>query len=776
MHVPKLGYSLTGGGRRGYNEGIMKKKKRKIKSASWRKEYKEKASRFSLPLEIKQMILGVLLILIALVICLSFFNLAGTAGKYLITGLSFLIGSTVFIIPLILILGGLVFLNAKNNQELLDKGKKVFGPVVLATLISIVGLTGFLGSFNSGIKRGGWTGYLLSWPLLKYFGFWVSILVFVGLIIISGLIFYHYLKGQKKEKEEILETAEEEEEEEKETKPSMLKKFFAPKFKMKEVPHFGSEPVQAKEKEVEEILKEAKPVLNSNFYAYQAPPLTLLDPEKGSPMSGDTKVNASIIKKTFENFNIDVTMSEVNVGPTVTQYTFKPAEGVKLSKITGLSNDLSLALAAHPIRIEAPIPGRSLVGVEIPNKGRAQVRLRNQIENESFRDPEANLNLALGRDVSGIPVYTDLTRMPHLLVAGATGTGKTIFLNTLILSLLFQSNTSTRCAGPETLRLILVDPKRVEFPVYNNIPHLLCPILHSADQTIGALRWLTGEMERRFEVLAELKSRNIRSYNEKALKNGTAPLPFIVVIIDELADLMMAKGREIEGGIVRLAQMARAVGIHLVVATQRPSVEVITGLIKANITSRVTFQVASQVDSRTIIDTSGAEKLLGYGDLLYVSSYTPKPKRIQGSYVSEKEVRRVIKHIIDKAEQEEKSEMDEELIQSVERGGGEVAPSSNPGEYSDSSSDPLFLDAKNVVIEANKASASLLQRRLRVGYARAARLIDMLEEQGIVGPADGAKPRTIFGDAEQALEIDDVPTPPTEQASAPVEDEDWKKI
>ncbi len=759
----------------------MRNKKKKFKE----KKYREKKERFALPVEIKQMIFGVLLILIALVICLSFFNLAGTAGRYLITGLTFLIGNTVFIIPLILILGGLVFLNSKGNQEFLDKGKKVFWPVVLASLISTIGITGFLGSFNSEIKRGGWTGYLLSWPLLTYFGFWVAILVFVCLVIIGGLIFSHYLKRQPKEKEEIIEGIKDDREEEtlEEPKPSIIKNFFAPKFKVKEVPHFGSEPPQEESDKIEEILKESKPVLNANFYAYEAPPLNLLEPEKGAPMSGDTKVNASIIKKTFQNFNIDVTMSEVNIGPTVTQYTFKPAEGVKLSKITGLSNDLSLALAAHPIRIEAPIPGRALVGIEIPNKGRAQVRLRNLIEDEAFRDPESNLNLALGRDVSGTPVYTDLTRMPHLLVAGATGTGKTIFLNTLILSLLYQSNTPTRCAGPETVRLILVDPKRVEFPVYNNIPHLLCPIIYTADQTIGALRWLTGEMERRFEVLAELKSRNIRSFNEKALKNGAAPLPFIVVVIDELADLMMAKGREIEGGIVRLAQMARAVGIHLVVATQRPSVEVITGLIKANITSRVTFQVASQVDSRTIIDTGGAEKLLGYGDLLYISSYTPKPKRVQGSYVSEKEVRRVIKYIIDKAEKEEKMDMDEELIQSIQRGGGEIAPSSHPGEYSDASSDPLFLDAKNIVIEANKASASLLQRRLRVGYARAARLIDMLEDQGIVGPADGAKPRDIFNDSSQILDIEDVPIPPppsSDELDMDMENSDeqdqWKKL
>jgi len=736
---------------------MSKKKKKKFK-------YKKK-NRFALPTEIKQMILGILMILFAIIIGLSFFNLAGSAGKYFITGARFLIGTTIFLIPLIFVLGGLVFLNSKANQELLTRGKKVFWPVVLASIISIAGITGALGSFNSGIKRGGWVGYILSWPFLKYLGFWVTQLIFVALIVIAGIIFSHFLKRPAKE---------EDDEEEIEEKASIMKKIFSPKFRMKEVPHFGAKEV--KPKEDKPLKLEAKPIAGSKVFAYEPPPLSLLEPEKGVPTSGDTKVNSAIIQRTLQNFNIDIAMSEVNIGPTVTQYTFKPAEGVKLSKITGLSNDLALALASHPIRIEAPIPGRSLVGIEVPNKGRAQVRLRNLIENASFQKSDFNLNIALGRDVSGIPVYTDLTRMPHLLVAGATGTGKTIFLNTLILSLLYQPSTAFKCAGPETLRLILVDPKRVEFPVYSNIPHLLCPILYNADQTIGALRWLTGEMERRFEVLAEAKSRNIGSFNEKALKNGTSPLPFIVLIIDELADLMAAKGRDIEAGIVRLAQMARAVGIHLVVATQRPSVEVITGLIKANITSRVTFQVASQIDSRTIIDSSGAEKLLGAGDLLYISSYTPKPKRIQGSYVGEKEVKRVIKHIVDKAEQEGQLDMDEELIQSISRSNQEtVSTGGMSGSFDQSGSDVLLEDAKKLIIESKKASASFLQRRLRVGYARAARLIDILEDQGVVGPANGAKPREIFGNIEtisavEQEDVSDIPVPKEEQ------DGEWKKV
>ncbi len=752
----------------------MAKKKKKFK---YKYEKEKKESRFALPSEIKQTIFGVVLIVLALIIGLSFFNLAGSAGKYFINTSRFLIGETIFLIPLILILGGLVFLNSKGNQELLDRGKKVFWPVVLTGLLLVIGVTGSLATFNIEAKRGGWMGYLLSWPFLKYLGFWATQLIFIALIIIGGLMFRHFLKRPAKEEEK----KEKEEEnpisaEASVDNPSIIRRIFAPKFRIKEVPHFDSQgnPLAGGKEPSSPVKLEARPVSGSKIFTYQPPPLDLLDEEKGVPMSGDTKANASIIKKTLENFNINVEMSEVNIGPTVTQYTFKPAEGVKLSKITGLSNDLALSLAAHPIRIEAPIPGRALVGVEIPNKVRAQVRLRNLIENDAFQKSDSNLNIALGRDVSGVAVYTDLTRMPHLLVAGATGTGKTIFLNTLILSLLYQPSTPFKSAGPETLRLILIDPKRVEFPVYSNIPHLLCPILYNADQTIGALRWLTGEMERRFEVLAEAKSRNIGSFNEKALKNGISSLPFIVVIIDELADLMAAKGREIEAGIVRLAQMARAVGIHLVVATQRPSVEVITGLIKANITSRVTFQVASQVDSRTVIDAAGAEKLLGAGDLLYISSYTPKPKRIQGSYVTEKEVKRVIKHIADKAEAEGELDMNEELIQSVQRSGEESVTIRGESGFEDMGNDTLFEDAKNLVVEYNKASASFLQRRLRVGYARAARLIDMLEDQGIVGPANGAKPREIFGN----LDTSQVPLPPDPPADGEADDEDeqWEKV
>ena len=687
-----------------------KKKHRNLKKKFDKRE--KRFDRFALPSKIKQMIFGVLMILIAVIVGLSFFDKAGKAGVYFMKAARFLVGETVFLIPLIFILGGLVLLFAKDDQRIFKKERKTFWPVILAGSVLIFGITGISTGFSPESMKGGWLGYLLSWPFLKYFGFWATQIIFLALIIIGSLIFWHFLGKFGKKK--VPETLQSSDKEEAPVKPSIIKRIFMPKFKIKEIPDSkGTE--FFKETQLSEVKMETKPVVGAKF-SYQPPPFNLLEPDRGVPTSGDTKVNSAIIKKMLENFNIEVVMSEINIGPTVTQYTLKPAEGVKLSKITGLSNDLSLALASHPIRIEAPIPGRSLVGIEIPNKARAQVRLRNLIEGPDFQESLSSLVLALGRDVSGVPVYSDLARMPHLLVAGSTGTGKTIFLNSLILSLLYQPSTSFKSASPENLRFILVDPKRVEFPVYNNLPHLLCPVIYNAKQTISALKWLTEEMERRFDVLSEAKARDISSFNELALKNGTSLLPFIVLIIDELADLMAAKGREIEAAIVRLAQMSRAVGIHLIVATQRPSVEVITGLIKANITSRVTFQVASQVDSRTVLDTSGAEKLLGSGDLLYISAQIAKPKRIQGSYISEKEVRKVIKYIESKGgELKPQEEMESGLIQELERNSEKEEKTVG---VSYGQEDSLYEEAKRLVIESNKASASLLQRRLRVGYAR----------------------------------------------------------
>jgi S-DNA-T family DNA segregation ATPase FtsK/SpoIIIE len=416
----------------------------------------------------------------------------------------------------------------------------------------------------------------------------------------------------------------------------------------------------------------------------------------------------------------------------------RPAQGIKLSKITTLQNDLSMSLAAHPIRIEAPIPGRSLVGIELPNKAVMKVRLRNLIEQPDFGQNHKMLTIALGRDVAGMPVYAGLEKMPHMLIAGATGTGKTICLNSIITSLLYRQ-------APNFLKLILIDPKRVEFPIYNGLPHLLTPVIVDAEKTVNALRWSVSEMERRFEILSSVQARDIISYNKKYVDGELSePLPYIVIIVDELADLMASHGREVEATVVRLAQMSRAVGIHLVLATQRPSVEVITGLIKANITSRVAFQVASQIDSRTILDGAGAEKLLGNGDMLFLSGDVAKPRRVQGTFVSDKEVRRVTEFLAKQNTYEYADDI-------TKARPGSQSHMWNSGGDSDVDDD-LYDQAKEVVIQSGKASASLLQRRLRVGYARAARLLDMLEENGVVGPGDGAKPREIL--------MDDIPGNP----------------
>lgn len=732
--------------------------------------------KFSLSARTKQAIAGIIVILLGIIIGLSFFDKAGVAGRGLANGIRLFIGDTVFIIPLILIAGGIALLDIKRTI----KEKKLYLPTGLAVFLLVFGISGVLGVFDSKNKRGGWLGSALSWPLLNYFGFWASFFILLAVIIIGIIIFWNILSPKREDLDdgevEGAATGMEDQKMEK-TKGSIIGKFFTPKFKVKEIFPKSSIEEKTEEKSAIPLKAETKTApLLASASQYKAPPLDLLEKEHGVPTSGDTKVNSAIIKKTLLNFGIDVSMSEVNIGPTVTQYTLKPAEGVKLSKITGLSNDLSLALAAHPIRIEAPVPGKALVGVEIPNKVRAQVRLRDLVENPAFQKSTANLILPLGKDVSGFPIYTDLTKMPHMLVAGSTGTGKTIFLHTLITSLLYQPSSGAKTAGPEFLRLVLVDPKRVEFPVFSNLPHLLCPVIYNASQTFLALKWLTLEMERRFEVLAEARCRDIAGYNELAIKDDFEPLPFIVVVIDELADLMAAKGREIEGAIVRLAQMARAVGIHLVVATQRPSVEVITGLIKANITSRITFQVASQVDSRTVIDSSGAEKLLGAGDMLYISAQVPKPKRVQAPYISEKEVKRVVGFITKENSGLSDVKMNEDLMGILDRGTEEPEKETEPRfDMSSPENDPMFEEAKKVVIESKKASASLLQRRLRLGYARAARLIDMLEEKGVIGPGEGAKPREVYGtsdDSQAKLVLDD-----SVGAGKPENTEDgWKKI
>lgn len=487
------------------------------------------------------------------------------------------------------------------------------------------------------------------------------------------------------------------------------------------------------------------PIIAATGSAYTPPPLSILAKNKGKPEVGDVKANMNIIKRTLQNFGIQVEMDEASIGPTVTRYAMKPAEGVRLSKIVALQSNLELALAASPVRIEAPIPGKSLVGIEVPNIARTTLGLAPLIGDDAFTASDKPLLIALGRSITGAPHFADLARMPHLLVAGTTGAGKSVTIHDFIVSLLY------RC-GPERLRFIMVDPKRVELTAYNSIPHLLTPVITDAKKAILAFKWLAKEMERRYNILEAESVRDIASYHENVVapalakqKTDDRPLPeampYIVVVVDELADIMSAYPRELEAGIVRLAQMSRAVGIHLVLSTQRPSVKVITGLIKANIPARVALQVASQIDSRTILDMGGAEKLLGAGDMLFLSGEMSKPRRIQAPYISETEVKKVVAHVARQGDGQLQSEIDFSDAGKVAGGPDAIFAAMT----TDEEEDELYPQAKQTVIEAGKASTSYLQRKLGVGYARAARLMDLLEERGVIGPQDGAKPREVIG-------------------------------
>lgn len=477
--------------------------------------------------------------------------------------------------------------------------------------------------------------------------------------------------------------------------------------------------------------------------AYVPPPLSLFTKQKGKPDVGDVKANANIIKRTLQNFGIDVEMDEVSIGPTVSRYSLKPAQGVKLARIVSLQNELALALAAHPVRIEAPIPGTSLVGIEVPNRVKATVGLGDLFGDKKFTQGKP-LSVALGQSVSGESQFANLAKMPHLLIAGATGSGKSVTVHNIIMSLLFRN-------GPQDLRLIMVDPKRVELTLYNSIPHLLTPVIKDPKKAIRALGWAVKEMERRYDILESESVRDILSYHQTIVKPAydkktdetsevelPERMPYIVVIIDELADIMQSYPRELEAGIVRLAQMSRAVGIHLILSTQRPSVNVITGLIKANVPARIALQVSSQIDSRTILDASGAEKLLGAGDMLYSSGEMSKPERMQSAFISEEEVKKVVKHLA----QYHDHEIPDEISLDQDQPSDNAIFSASMSDGDDE--DDLYEAAKQTVMEAGKASTSYLQRKLRVGYSRAARLMDILEERGIIGPADGSKPRDVI--------------------------------
>lgn len=710
----------------------------------------------------KQAIWAVVVAIIGVFFLAALFEVAGPVGHYTYIGLSTLFGTGAYLSPLICGFYVYALLNPKDDNHV--SGSKIIG--IALFFLAVLGLLE-----HSSVGLGGWAGLALLWPLESLLGGILAGVILFGLALISVFLMFNTGLHLPRKKEfdydddsdiENLDIPEEHDEE-----PRSKKKTTTAD--TDDDAEEDSEPAPSKRP----IIDTAKESLGlggkngefvvSTFRGQYAPPsLALLKKDTGKAQTGDVKANANIIKRTLKEFGINVEMDAVEVGPTITRYALKPAQGVKIARIVGLQQELQLNLSTGALRIEAPIPGKSLVGIEIPNLQRATVGLASLLKTPEYTDSPHPLLVALGKDVTGHAHFANVARMPHALIAGTTGSGKSIMIHNLVVSLLFRNS-------PDQLRLLMVDPKRVELTLYEGIPHLLTPVITDAKKTLLMLKWAVKEMERRYDVLQQKKIQNLDSYHtniyqpakkkweeagspEEERADLPEPLPYIVILMDELADLMHSYPRELEALIVRLAQMSRAVGIHLILATQRPSVNVITGTIKANIPTRLAFNVASQIDSRTIIDAPGAEKLLGRGDMLFLSSDSPKPVRLQSAFVSEEETKNVVAYL--------KSQAEAQALDSInldEKTGG--TGDSFIGMLQDNDSeddDDLYEDAKQAVIEAGKASTSYLQRKLRVGYSRAARLVDLLEEKGVIGPADGAKPRQILIGGNDNNDSDDL--------------------
>lgn len=682
----------------------------------------------------KQAIWAIFFVVFAIFFLLSSLGVAGIAGDATHNALIYLFGYGFVLAPIVCLLFVFVFLKPRDDNQI--------------SISKITGVTLFfissLALLHLSMEMGGVVGNLLFYPLDALFGDIVAgvtivALLIVGLFLTFNTNFFQLFKKKEVEEDENLEPII--------TLPENMPE------PGEEVPAEGDVEATPRKKSIaEKILSKAAPaefVVSSFRGKYAPPPLSLLNKDKGTPDVGDVKANSITIKRTLKKFNIDVEMDAVTIGSSVTRYAIKPAEGVKLEKIVGLQTNLEYALAASPIRIEAPIPGKSLVGIEVPNKKRMTIGLASLFSSPDYTDSPKPLLTALGKSISGEAHFADVARMPHGLIAGTTGSGKSVAIHNVIISLLFRNS-------PDQLRFIMVDPKRIELTLYNGIPHLLTPVITDAKKVITALKWCIKEMERRLDILQGAKAQNISTYHENVyhpakkkfeekgspedeLESLPEPLPYIVIFIDELADLMTTYPKELEACIVRLAQMSRAVGIHLILSTQRPSVNVITGLIKANVPTRIALNVASQIDSRTILDQGGAEKLLGKGDMLFLSNESPKPMRLQSAFVTNDEVMRVVNYLKDNSVQELSSI-------NLDPNGDKADPNAifSSTVEDDSDDDDLYEEVKEEVLRAGKASTSYIQRKFRIGYSRAAGLIDVLEERGVIGPADGSKPRQVL--------------------------------
>ncbi len=749
----------------------------------------------------KRSIAAVFLFMFGVLFLIAFFEAGGALGGALDSGLGSAFGWGRWLLPVMLFIFGIFFLR-RRETTLSDVVKFVGLGVVYVSVLGFLHL--FLGDtvkeLLTAAKKGdggGYIGFALSYVFLEFTGriagaVILAALFFSGLIAAFNVSLMHFLATMKGRADRIMKRGEEPDEEAVDTEadepaeivadttmpatvetpepvetdhPPVRNVLEEANISRIEFPDDRPEEIDAAENvqgiqfpgeddeedgdDEEEVLDAPRPRKPRKEH-WEFPPLGLLENKSEKENSGDVERNKNVIKSTFKYFNIDGEMGEPQVGPTVTQYTFSPAFGTRLSKITSLSDNLALALAKHPIRIEAPIPKTSLVGIEVPNDAPAKVRMRDILMSDAWKNRSSkHLSVVLGEDVSGKYIVGDLGSMPHLLVAGATGSGKSVCINSILLSLLYQNS-------PDELQLILVDPKRVELSLYNGLPHLKSgKVITENKHVVNALRYATAEMDRRYKMLESVHARDIASYHEKYARGERRrvtdedgktreedldPLPYIVIVIDEMADLMIAHGKEVEAVIVRLAQMSRAVGIHLVLATQRPSVEVVTGLIKANIPARVAFLVTNQIDSRTILDTSGAEKLLGRGDMLYSPPGVGQPSRVQGAFISEHEVRDVVNFLHAQGLRLGKQEIGEDFAGADEKEKDDAALAMSGDDFSQAlgGDDPEYEAAKAVVIETGRAATTFLQRKLSIGYGKAAKFLDRMEEDGIVTMAEGA--------------------------------------